>query len=63
MKSKGKEQDALLVGSWMLGKKKGSQAGTKTVEQNHLKHCATLLSQTIVKGLGADLRPGQEPRL
>lgn len=44
MKKKGKEQDVLLVSSWMLGKKKGSQAGTKIAKQNRLKSHATRLS-------------------
>lgn len=53
MKKKGKEQDALLVSSWMLGKKKRSQAGTKIAKQSHLKYHATRLSLPDCKGFGS----------
>lgn len=50
---KRKEQDAQLISSWMLGKKRGSQAGTAVAKQNHPKYHASRLSLPDCGGSGS----------
>lgn len=51
--SKWKEQDAQLISSWMLGKKRGSQARTEIAKQSHLKYHSTRLSLLDSGGSGS----------